>query len=698
VTTTLRERSAAAGPTERSWFRGDVDGLRALAIVMVVGYHAGLPLFGGGFIGVDVFFVISGFLISRNLLRESETTDRIGLGGFWSRRIRRLVPALALVVTATLVAGALILPRYELEALARQGAAADLYVSNILFAVDAQDYFATDLARSPFLHTWSLGVEEQFYIVWPLVFAAACWSQRRRLAELPGPTRRRILAGVFSVVLAASLALSVWLTRAGSTWAFFGLPSRAWEFAVAGLLAVVPVPAALRGVRTRTGLALAGLGVIAVGAAFIESQTPYPGLWALLPVLGTVLVIVGGETFAGTATENPVSRVLALPPMQWVGRVSYSWYLWHWPAIVLTVAALDDDDVGLKTLAALASLPVAWAAYRFYETPLRFSTLLARSHRRTYAVGAAFTVVVLLVAAAVWSRAPDYDDQTLVGLAPPAGASIDERVAFMVEQQRRRGETACPDVGGIETPDGDEYCEGGDPAGERTVLLLGDSHAGQWRTAFDLVARENGIKLLIRQHSGCPSVRVAKGPGDGSDAARKIESCRHHQEGDLRVVRHLQPDAVVVASSTAFPERIVDDDGTPATEPEQVAHWRAGVEELIDELAATGAEVGWIVDEPQFPHEADRCLTQKQSTEACAVDREVGLDRVGALLDVEREVLRERGITETVDLTPLICDEDRCRMEVDGTLVYTDSHHLTEAFTVEQRSRIESMVRGLLGA
>ena len=355
----------AATPTRR-WFRGDVDGLRAIAIILVVAYHVGMPWFGGGFIGVDVFFVISGFLISRNLLREAQGHERVALGSFWARRIRRLVPALALIIVATLIVGHFVFPLYEMGDFARQGAAAALYVSNIKFAGQAQSYFGGDLSSSPFVHTWSLGVEEQFYLLWPLLFAAVCWTARRPLGRRIRNYRRRSLIAVFALTFVVSLGIDVVLTGQGSTWAFYGLQSRAWEFAAAGLLAALPVPRLLRTVGARTVLAVAGLGLLVVALVLIRATTPYPGLWALLPVLATAAVITAGHTWEGEVAPNPVSSALSTSPAQWLGRVSYSWYLWHWPAIVIVGAAFGSTNVGLESVAAVWALGVAWLAYHYY--------------------------------------------------------------------------------------------------------------------------------------------------------------------------------------------------------------------------------------------------------------------------------------------------------------------------------------------
>ena len=689
VATRSGEGTAAAG-AKRQWFRADVDGLRAIAIVLVVGYHAGINRFGGGFIGVDVFFVISGFLISRNLLREAETTDDIALSGFWARRIRRLVPALGLVVVATLIAGSFILPRFELEDLARQGGAATLYVSNMLFAVDAQDYFAADIAGSPFLHTWSLGVEEQFYVVWPLLFAAVCWWQRRRLAGVAKDRRRVALIVAFAIAFAVSMAINLVLTSRGSAWAFFGLPARAWEFAVAGLLAAVPVPRFLRNVAIRTVLAVGGLVLLAAAVKFIEDSTPYPGLWALLPVGGTALLILAGETWGGEQPSTIVSRGLALGPMQWLGRVSYSWYLWHWPAIVLATVYFDDGSDRTKGIAAAASLPVAWVAYRFFETPLRFSPFMARSNARTFVVGAGMTVGVLAVAGVVWLSAPKTSPAEVLTTADQSTLSLDERLAASIESYKLRADTGCPKTGKIENDVGDDYCIGGDPDGDRSLMLIGDSHAGQWEKVFDEVAKEKGIRLYKRIHNGCAAVPVLYANVDEDDKNRPYDFCASYQAGDLRLLDDLQPDAVIVAQWSGAAARIVDADGVQPSEDAKIQLWEDGVRDRLDEFTSRSLKIGWIYDAPTLPIYASKCIA-KASIAECEPKPDKALAISKGQLDAERRVLATHPDLASMDLTDLVCDAERCRLEIDGALTYVDEQHLTDVFTASLKPQVAQL-------
>src|SRR5687768_9708620 len=314
---------AARGSADR--FRPDLEGLRAIAVLLVLLYHAGVAAFGGGYVGVDVFFVLSGFLITGLIVRELEATGSIGLAAFYARRARRLLPAAALALAVTVIASAILLPSLRVGDVAVDAAAAALYVSNIRFAVQATDYLQASQAPSPLLHYWSLGVEEQFYLFWPALLLLATrlgWGSIPRLALMVG------------VVSAGSFVLSLVLTQVSAPWAFYSLPTRAWELGIGALIAL----AALRSVALPPSAAvasgIAGVAMIVAAGTFIDTSTPFPGTAALLPTAGAGLVIV-----AGLGTRLPVpSRILTVAPLRWLGRISYSLYLWHWPIIVIPAA------------------------------------------------------------------------------------------------------------------------------------------------------------------------------------------------------------------------------------------------------------------------------------------------------------------------------------------------------------------------
>lgn len=293
--------------------RTDIDGLRAFAVGIVVAFHASFPLFDTGFVGVDVFFVISGFLITTVLLNEIEAQGTIRLGRFWARRIRRLLPASTLVVLATIGATALLLSPISWRAAGEAGTWAAAYGQNLFLSVEDADYFTVG-AQNPFIHFWSLAVEEQFYVIWPVVMLGLSTISRRY-------QRPHLLTAGLAILAIASFVHSLALTNSGSVWAYYSPLSRGWEFAAGGLLAIA-TPSLARHVKGAavSVTTVGGIALLAYSLATLNSATPFPGWRAVPPVLGTLLLLMANN---GPATL--IGRLLALAPVQWLGRVSYGW-------------------------------------------------------------------------------------------------------------------------------------------------------------------------------------------------------------------------------------------------------------------------------------------------------------------------------------------------------------------------------------
>ncbi|MDQ3885833.1 MAG: acyltransferase, partial [Actinomycetota bacterium] len=392
-------------------FRPDIEGLRAVAVLVVVLYHAAIPGLPGGFVGVDVFFVVSGFLITGLLLRDIVTTGTVRLARFYGARARRLLPAGITVLVAVAVASAWWLPPLQARSVLHDALASAAYAGNYRFAIRGTDYLAADAPPSPFQHYWSLGVEEQFYLLWPALLITAAWIARSAAAFLRRPAHRRpspgppvapILLVVIGVAV-VSFAISLRWTYTAPPWAFFSLPSRAWELAVGGLVALsVPVwhrlPSLLAAVAGWAGLAL-----ILVGCLRLGSSTPYPGAAALLPVLGTALVITAGCTQA----RGGVGTALSLRPLRQVGRYSYCWYLWHWPVLVLgPVVAGHALGLEARFTAVAVSAGLAVVTTHAVEDPVRFAAPLRRSPARSLLVGGGTTAVAVAASLLVLVAVP----------------------------------------------------------------------------------------------------------------------------------------------------------------------------------------------------------------------------------------------------------------------------------------------------
>ncbi|MER7196581.1 acyltransferase, partial [Streptomyces sp. NPDC000188] len=342
--------------------RPDIQGLRALAVTLVVLGHAGVTRFSGGYVGVDVFFVISGFLITSSLLRELSASDRISIRAFYARRALRLLPASALVVLVTLAGSWLFLSKIRFAEYMSDAFASALYAVNFRLAATGTDYLAEGSPPSPFQHFWSLAVEEQFYLVWPLLLFLG-WRLSRR--------RRALLAIPLVALCAVSFGLSVHVTGQSAPWAYFGSHTRAWELGVGALVALLRPPRLPAGVAV--AMTWAGLACIIAAALRFDADTPFPGTAAAAPVIGAALVIVGGTSPAWPGAR----RMLTARPVTWLGGLSYSWYLWHWPFLVIGPKALDRPaGTHLELALGAAALLPAWLTLRLVENPVRFHRAL----------------------------------------------------------------------------------------------------------------------------------------------------------------------------------------------------------------------------------------------------------------------------------------------------------------------------------
>jgi peptidoglycan/LPS O-acetylase OafA/YrhL len=370
VDMTHRDTSRDTETDRRIPYRGDIQGLRAVAVVLVLLSHTGLAFLPGGFVGVDVFFVISGFLITRLLVTEWERTGRISLTGFYARRAKRLLPAAGLVLAVSMLLTLFFLPKTRWAETGWDVVASGLYAMNWRLAEQAVDYLATGDAPSILQHYWSLAVEEQFYLVWPLLLIAVGWTVRRFRGRNAG--RPRVLLLVLALIAVPSFAWSVHLTVSDPARAYFVSTTRIWELALGGALALLGHHLARLPRRAAAGLGWAGLGAIVAAAFWITPAMAFPGYLALVPTLGAAAVIA-----AGTAGPAGPERLLDRRPMRAVGALSYSLYLWHWPLLITAEARFGELSVTAGLAVVLFSVLPAVATYHFLENPVRRSKRLA---------------------------------------------------------------------------------------------------------------------------------------------------------------------------------------------------------------------------------------------------------------------------------------------------------------------------------
>ncbi len=690
----------------RRVFRKDIEGLRAVAILAVVLYHAHVGAVPGGYVGVDVFFVISGYLITDHLWREVHDRRRISFSTFYGRRIRRLLPASFLVLAVTAVASAAILPPLTARSVLKDGVACALYVGNYRFALLQTNYLTASAAPSPFQNYWSLGVEEQFYLIWPAVLLLASLAWRRRAGRHAGrrdrPPSRATAAAVLGVIAVASCAFSVWLTNASEPWAFFSLPTRAWELAVGGLIALgAPLIARMRG---RPLLGWIGLGLVAWSVATFTSSTPFPGTAALVPVLGAAAIIAAGT---GPRSAHGPVRILRTSPMQVVGRVSYSWYLWHWPMLILVPVALGHALSLAQNLSVAAiSFVVATATFVLVERPVRLSSWLSTAPSRSLRLGAALTFAavgacVLSVLslpsltgsghAPVASAALRASTKAQVKAAAAADpvlsqlyqqtAAINAQVArsLAVQDVPANLEPSLPDADADEPPvfvDGclDSYtdsslrpCVFGDTTASTTVVLFGDSHAAMWFPAVEQAAEKFDWRLITWTKATCPPFPL---PIFSPELGRTFTECDDWRADVLSQIAAIHPALVILGVARHYTDIYNFTPYSPV--------WLSGLGQEVGDIRGLGAQVVVFGPVPKPPFDVPGCLSAHLTdATACTVPVDVGLDVPG--MAAEMLAVTKSGGTY-VDTQPWFCTLSTCAVMVDNLVVYRDDNHLTQAY------------------
>jgi peptidoglycan/LPS O-acetylase OafA/YrhL len=647
-------------------YRRDIDGLRAISVTAVVAYHVGVPGFGGGFIGVDVFFVISGFLITTLLLDELRQHGSIDLLTFYVRRARRLLPAFFVVVAATLLLGAFfLLPVYgEQQALARTARAALVYFSNLHFARTTGGYFDTSSELLPLLHTWSLAVEEQFYLVWPLLLIACAWIAQHRKWRV-----MLVIAAALSVIFSASLIYSHVMAGGSEKavrFAFFGLPSRAWELAVGAVLALTIPHISTSGVRFSGVLAGAGLLAIAVAIASFQQGMPFPGLPALLPTLGAAAIIAGGWF----APQSWVSRLLSTRPFVAVGLLSYSWYLWHWPLLAIARAYnLGAHDMARDVAIAFAALGLAWLTYIWVEQPIRGRRILEGwSRTRTLGVSAAASLALIAGTYGLQTRADQLSKND--GYRRISHAFND---ATWNKANCHYSKGKC--------------AQAADVPNRGLVVLWGDSHADHIAGTVHKAVAPHGLSLLSRDMGGCPPVTdavVFSGP-------KQLDECSKFNAAVLAEIDNAarRGELVAVVLSARWPiylgqpkfsgepsPRVLALPGQPPSIDAAPAALRQGLRATVAALLKRGIKVLVIAPAPEHRYNIPKCLARRAVGLCDTLRQEAEKYRAAALAEL-RAVLGNTPGVRLWDPFMGLCNNERCHIQRDGVILYYDDNHLT---------------------
>ena len=726
----------------RDTFRPDIEGLRGVAVLLVVLFHSSLIVgIPGGFIGVDVFFVISGFLITGLLLRERERTGGISLPAFYARRVRRLLPAGVVALTCTLVASFIILAPLDRASVALDAAAAALSVGNIRFAMAEGDYFASVASPSPLLHYWSLAVEEQFYVVWPALVLVATRGRRLRLG-----------AGIaLMAVLVASLVANIVVSGTAVSWAFYSLPTRAWQLSLGGLIAVAAVPLARVPRPVTAGLGWIALPAIIGAAMTFDGSLAYPGAWALVPTLAA-----GALLIAGPGAYGP-GRLLALRPLRFLGRISYSLYLWHWPVLMLPLIALESvPPAEVRAVLVGVSIGAAWLSWRYVEEPFRtgFPTL-ARRPIRTVMAGASAVLAVVIASGAFAAAAEE-----VPGLMPEIGqaALAADGLEAFDELEGLEELDGTEELQWIDDPDGsddDPYLDddplldlpslpppGPDDAGtatppasgepavtiapEPTPVIhirlpkdvrppLSEARADEERLRADGCLVFEFVRVPPECVYGDPKGKITIALVGDSHAAqwfpalanvarrrhwqlvtftkvacpfldmpvsnvalkREYGECADFRARTIAMLRKLKPDLILVSMSRFAIHPLRAEDLSMAS--------RAAA--LARVIRALPDRVVILTDTPDARLDVPSCLSRHPNdVRRCAVPAKAAF--VGRLGSLERLASRATG-AGLIDLTGRVCRADPCPVVVDGMIVFRDSRHMTATFAASLAPDLE---------
>jgi peptidoglycan/LPS O-acetylase OafA/YrhL len=674
------ERESARSKPVRTETLPEIQVLRAVAVVAVVMYHLWPHQLPGGFVGVDVFFVISGFLITAHLMREVTANDSVGLIAFWARRIRRLLPASLLVLAATAITVWLVVPRSEWTVFFKGIAASALYVENWALAADSTDYLASADHASPTQHFWSLSTEEQFYLVWPLLIIGAILLAHRMRAR----SRTTIVVAI-GVVVAASLAWSIVQTAIDPSVAYFSTFTRAWEFGAGGILGVALHPTT-RFARPRFALSVVGWVAIATALFVINGETPFPSYTALLPVAGTLAVIAAGST----GLPSWYRTALSWRPVQFIGDISYSVYLWHWPLIILVPYIVHHSNTGGTKIAIIAlTLMLAWLSRRCVEEPVRTGVL---NGRRPWMTMAAMLLAVSAVAAPSWVGATAMDrqsaaektrvDELIAQKTPCFGAAASENLSQTC-RTKPLSDLLLPSLDAAhEDYDAENFrtcvtttttpveCVRGVRGGTR-VALIGDSHLQMYVPALEAIAASEGWELHEFFKGGCTFSHAVK----ANDTAAEPGKCTQWSINVDDMLAAQRPYDLVIVSNRAPSNRgfalPLGVSKENATRSWFLDSWQP----LIDR----GATIVAIRDAPNPDPNYIRCLDKNLSNPAAC---EVTVEKAFLAPDFLSLAAARVDSAIVVDLTDFFCNETTCRVVQGNVVMYRDLDHISRTYAL----------------
>lgn len=595
-------------------------------------------------------------MITGLIVAEIKKTSQFSFKNFYARRVRRLLPASGLMVVGVLLAGRVLYSPLELSRYAVWGTYTSLYCSNVMFMKQATMYFAGRAADNPFLHTWSLAVEEQFYLFWPALIMLALRLSRKLHWYLLGVT-------------AVSVAVSVWVTHIRQPWAFFSLPTRAWEFGVGGLACLFSredLVGKEKWIKLLSWIGLAAL--LAAGHSFYAVENAFPGYVALLPVTGTLAMLLEGAA----GSPSILQHVLASPVMQWLGRLSYSWYLWHWPFLIF--AKTSNPGLGWRgrLIVAMAALAMAQVTYWTVENPIRFNPRLMMNP----ALSLTLAVLVPAVGVSVGFSMNHAATQALLAGNQQGIALAANDVRPLHDCMARFGDERVTE------------CVFGDKGSDATMVLFGDSHAGQWYPAMNSIAEEKHWRLVTLLKANCQIAALET----TSDGRARDASCEAWRKKALDRITVLCPFLLVLGESVAAVAN-----PRMSARPVTPQEWEDGLRSKLNAWGAMGIKTLVIADIPYAPYDVPVCLSRlaasKWGTNACVIPRRTGLNE--RVRNAEIKAVSGDSNSRWIDLSNLFCSGAQCQTVVDGLVAYRDDNHISYALARHLAGRLDREIEVL---
>ena len=636
-------------------FRADIQGLRAIAVLSVVVFHIWPHALSGGFVGVDVFFVISGYLITSHLLREVEANGHVDFRAFYLRRARRLLPASIIVIISTLALTPFFVSPTRWTDTSLEAIASLFYIQNWLLVWKSVDYLNAENAPTALQHFWSLSIEEQFYAFWPVLIAAVAMATRktsRRFASM--------LLFVIALIVGASLIISVVLSNAGDAQAYFATHARIWELGLGGIVAAL---GARFPQRFRDGTGLAGFVFIGLSAVFFSKDMAFPGYAALLPTVGAALVIMSEER----TKRFGVSSMIGNPVFRWLGDVSYSLYLWHWPLVVLLKPVDADFSLAWGFLALCWSLVLAWITKVLIEDHFRSQRTSNSMVRQLGALGGAMCLPLIfasIILGYVWSEnVTGLDRESHPGALALAGQSAPDNVAFFPElsavtdDRFRVYDNGCHLGFSKSVPNDD--CHFGDPNGKAKIFVIGDSHAANWLPALEVLANKHGWSGSSFTKASCPLFPVLLRRID-----KPYPECLTWGRAVLQRIASEKPDIVVLGEMSTFAMDASSGD---------TRHIPDVLVDLWEHVKVSTANLVVMVDTARWPFDPNECIATKGRCEA----------PLAQLLrsDPQIEAARKSNSVALVDMNEYVCPSGLCSAVIGNILVWRDRHHLTASYS-----------------